>query len=71
MSRDQELMRVADLAPLLGVTSSRLYQLLAQGRLPYVRVGRSIRIPREAWNRWLEEQAQRALDSVRNSSGKR
>lgn len=70
MPKNQELMRVAEVAPLLGVTSSRLYQLLAQCALPSVRVGRSIRIPRGAWNKWLEDQTQRALDSVRAPGGK-
>lgn len=67
MKEQQELLRPSDLAPLLGVTTSRVYQLIAARVLPAVRVGGAIRVPREAWQRWVAEQADRALDSTRQS----
>ena len=65
MKEEQELLRPADLAPLLGVTPSRIYQMISAGILPAVRVAGAIRVPREAWQRWLDEQRDRALKAVR------
>jgi excisionase family DNA binding protein len=67
MNDVKQLLRPADLAPLLGVTASRIYQLIGTGALPAVRIGGSIRVPREAWERWLAEQRDRALESVHRS----
>jgi len=55
-----EMLKPSDLAPRLGVTTGRVYQLIAEGLIPSVRIGRAIRIPREAWNEWLKEQHRRA-----------
>lgn len=63
---EKEILRPSDLAPLLGVTTGRVYQLIAAGILPSVRVAGSIRVPREAWQRWLDEQRDRALRAVRS-----
>jgi excisionase family DNA binding protein len=67
MNDQKQVLRPADLAPMLGVTLSRIYQLIAAGTLPAVRIGGSIRVPREAWERWLAEQRDRALQAVRRS----
>jgi excisionase family DNA binding protein len=61
---DQDLLRASDIAPLLGVTTGRIYQLIAAGILPATRMGRSIRIPKAAWQRWLDDQRDRALETV-------
>ena len=67
MIDDKPLLRPADLASLLGLTPSRVYQMIASGVLPSVRVAGAIRVPREAWQRWLDEQRDRALQAVRRS----
>ena len=41
---DPPFLRAADVAQLLGLTPARVYQMVAAGELPYVRVGRRIRI---------------------------
>jgi excisionase family DNA binding protein len=69
MKEEQALLRPADVAPLLGVSASRVYQLLSSGVLPSIRVGGAIRIPRAAWHAWLEEQKDRALGAVRPDGG--
>ncbi len=51
-----EMLKPSDLAPRLGVTTGRVYQLIAEGIIPSVRIGRAIRIPRKAWDEWLREQ---------------
>ena len=40
-----------------------VYQLLASGELPCVRIGRTYRTPRRALEEWLERQAAESLTS--------
>lgn len=47
------LVRPERAARLCDVSRSKLYQMLADGTLPYVRFGRSIRIPVEALKEWI------------------
>jgi excisionase family DNA binding protein len=61
---EKEFLTAADLAPLLGVTRGRVYQLIAAGIIPAARFGQSVRIPRAAWERWLADQAHRAMEAV-------
>jgi excisionase family DNA binding protein len=51
------LLRIAEAAELLGVSRSTLYQLVSANAVPVVRVGRLVRIPRDALLRWIENQA--------------
>ena len=64
MSGKQEL-RVSDVAAELGVTSGRVYQLVAEGVIPATRRGRAIRVPRQAWEAWLARQTKDALANQR------
>src|SRR5258708_7309100 len=50
----RELLRVWELATMLGVTSGRVYQLIAEGEVPATRVGRALRIPKPALEAWLQ-----------------
>ena len=65
MTDEKALLRPADLAPLLDVSRSRIYQLISTGVLPAIRVGGSLRIPREAFERWLADRRDEALQAVR------
>ena len=65
MSVDREMLRPADVAALMGVTTGRVYQMIEAGVIPAIRNGRSITIPRRAWEIWLTQQRDRALLSVR------
>jgi excisionase family DNA binding protein len=62
-----DLMRPADVAPLLRVTTGRIYQMVAAGCIPAVRLGRAIRIPRAAWEEWLRGKSDEALASLRRT----
>ena len=42
------LMRVADVARFLGLSRASVYQLMAGGDLPWVKLGRARRVPRRA-----------------------
>jgi excisionase family DNA binding protein len=66
MTESKELLRVSDLATQMGVSAGRVYQLVRAGELPSVRVGGAIRIPKDAWRAWLDQQRDRALNSVRH-----
>jgi len=62
------MLRVAEVALLLGVSRSRVYQLCAEGALPFVRHGRAIRFPLVAWERWLAEKADEAMATARRDA---
>jgi len=49
------LLRIPEAADRLGVGRSTLYLLLNRRELPVVRIGRSVRIPREALDVWLRQ----------------
>ncbi len=61
MPNRRAVLRPADVAPQLGVTTGRVYQLVAAGVIPSIRAGRSVLIPRAAWKAWLAEQSDLAL----------
>jgi excisionase family DNA binding protein len=65
MNSAKELLRPADLAPLLGVTTGRIYQLIAEGTIPAIRIGGAVRIPRNAWEGWLREKGTGAVAAAR------
>jgi excisionase family DNA binding protein len=67
MNADRQFLRAGDIASMLGVTTGRVYQLIAAGEIPVVKVGGAIRIPRSAWAQWLEGQTEAALGSLRVS----
>jgi excisionase family DNA binding protein len=66
---DKILLRPAEAAELLGVSRSKVYQLLAVGTLPRVRVGLSLRIPTKALQRWVERQLEEAGHPARAARG--
>jgi len=51
------LLTVKDLEAELQLGRTRTYELVRSGQLPVVRIGRSVRIPREALSCWIAEQA--------------
>lgn len=52
---DQLLLRPEEAARILGIGRSKLFELLAAGDLPVVRLGRVTRIPAPALERWVEQ----------------
>jgi excisionase family DNA binding protein len=64
MQFEQQLLRPAQVGPLLGISTSRVYQLIGARVLPAVRVGGAIRVPRSALEEWLQIQARSALSAV-------
>jgi excisionase family DNA binding protein len=50
-------------AQLLGLGRTKVFQMMAGSQLPTVRVGRCVRVPREALDEWIRGQTKPALDS--------
>ena len=66
MEKLNQLMRVAEVGPDLGVTSGRIYQLIEAGVLPAVRVGRAIRVPRASLKAWLRSKIKKSEARARS-----
>lgn len=64
MNTAKEMMKPAELAPLLGVSVGRVYQLISSRSIPAIRVGGALRIPRAAWEAWLERRSAEALETL-------
>ena len=50
-----ELLRPHEVQMLLRIGRSKVYEMIAQGELPVVRIGRAVRIPRRELERWIAE----------------
>lgn len=53
------LFRPQEVAEMLGISKATVYHLAASGQLPSVRVGKALRISREAIDRWIQDQERR------------
>lgn len=49
---------VKEAAEISGIGSGTLYELVAAGEVPHVKVGRKILIDKAAFEQWFTEQAQ-------------
>ena len=58
------LMRATEVAAALGVGRATAYELMANGTLPTVRIGRSVRVPAEALREWVRRQTQQGDGSM-------
>jgi len=52
----EELLTVRDAAKLLTISAKKLYRMAALGRVPHVRLGRSVRFRQEDLERWIQQQ---------------
>jgi excisionase family DNA binding protein len=53
---DKLLLRPVEAAEAIGVGRSKVYELLASGELPSVRIGSSVRVPVDALRAWINRQ---------------
>lgn len=56
MEPQHEYLKVPEVAKVLRIARSRAYELVAEGQIPAVRIGRSVRVPRHELDRWLADQ---------------
>jgi len=53
---EREWITLKDMERLLGIGSTKAYELVTSGEVPSVRIGRSIRINKQELEGWLERQ---------------
>ena len=63
---DQLLLRAEEVARALGLGRSKVYELMATGNLPTVRIGRAVRVPADALRDWV---AARTKDGAPTGGG--
>ena len=54
---DHEVLRIDEVAARLKLGRTKVYQLVADGELPAVRIGRAVRISAEGLQDWIQKQA--------------
>lgn len=54
--KQHEYLKVSEVAEVLRIARIRAYELVADGKIPSVRIGRSVRVNRRELERWLEGQ---------------
>ena len=52
------LLRIPEVAETLGIGRTKIYEIIATGELPTVRVGRAVRISVTTLQKWVEEREQ-------------
>ncbi len=62
------LLRAGEVSQVLGLGRSKIYEMMAAGELPTVRVGRAIRVPRAALEAWVSRHTVDAADGGNGGS---
>src|SRR5438067_322801 len=57
---DRELLRVEEVAKVLGIGRSTVFEMIARRELPVLRIGRLVRVPRSILDAWIAERTERA-----------
>ena len=57
-------MRPDEVQAILRIGRSKVYEMIARGELPVVRIGRAVRIPRDGLARWIVERTTSAEDRL-------
>ena len=52
------LLRPVEAADLIGMGRAKTYELIRQGLLPSVRIGKSVRVPVRELQAWVEKQVE-------------
>lgn len=52
---EDRLLRAVDVQAQLGMSRAKIYRLMQNKILPTVRIGGSVRVPRKALFKWIEE----------------
>lgn len=60
------MLRATEVGQSLGYGRSKVYQLIASGELPSVRIGRSVRVPRSALLAWIARRTHTAPTQATN-----
>jgi len=57
------LLRISEVAETLGIGRTKIYEMIATGELPTIRVGRAVRISVSTLQKWVEEREQQGLSA--------
>jgi len=55
------LLKAPEVAQLLGLGRSKVYEMIASGELPVVRIGSAVRVPREGLVEWIQQNTRKAV----------
>ena len=58
------LLKPMEVTQILGIGRSLVYEMLAIGELPSIRIGRCIRIPRNELEKWIEQNTHKSSLSI-------
>jgi len=58
------LLRITEVATMLGLGRTKVCALVRTGELPVVRIGRSVRVPRDALQDWIWQHLEGADESL-------
>jgi len=56
------LLKPQEAAQVLGIGRSLMYELIARGEIPSVRLGRCLRVSKESLQKWIREREQERRD---------
>lgn len=59
---DKLLIRPAEAATALGISKSKMYELLSSRTIPSVRIGKAIRVPVDSLKKWVQSQVEGSRD---------
>ena len=62
---DKLLLKPSEVAQILGIGRSLIYELIDRKEIPSIRLGRCIRIPSESLQRWLKDQESQSSETQR------
>ena len=66
-SGPEQMLRINDVAVVLYVRPQTVYRMIQRGQIPWVRVGRLIRVPRDALNEWIAANTQQPIAAPEDS----
>jgi len=55
------LLRIPEVAETLGIGRTKIYEMIATGELPTIRIGRAVRISVATLQKWVEEREQQGV----------
>jgi excisionase family DNA binding protein len=55
---ERMLLRVEEVARMLGIGRSTVFEMIGRRELPVLRIGRLVRIPRHALDEWIAERTE-------------
>jgi excisionase family DNA binding protein len=55
------LLRIPEVAEKLGIGRTKIYEMIATGELPTIRIGRAVRISVTTLQKWVEEREQQGV----------